>query len=410
MIIVSDLHIHSRFSRATSGDMEVDTLAVWARKKGINLLGTGDFTHPTYLSLLKSRLEEAEYGLYRLKGGSDDLRFILTAEVSNIFSQAGRVRRVHSLIIAPTFDVVDRINRLLARRGNLLADGRPTFGFSARELLQMVLGVSEECLIIPAHAWTPWYSVFGSSSGFDSLEECFGDDARYIYAIETGLSSDPAMNWRLSSLDGVTLVSNSDAHSPSRIGREANVFRCSMDYREIVGIIREKDRKRFLYTIEFFPEEGKYHFDGHRGCNVVLSPKESMGMGNICPSCGKALTIGVLHRVEALSDREDGFVPEGAIPFKKLIPLDEIIAEALDCGANTKRVTELYESMVSKAPELDILINLPPSELRTFVPEKVVEGILKVREGRVTIRPGYDGVYGEVRIFGDEEERQLGLF
>lgn len=415
MIIAADLHIHSRFSRATSSDMEVDTLAKWAKKKGINLLGTGDFTHPTYFSLLKSRLEEAEYGLYRLKGDDSDLRFIPTTEVSNVYTQGDRVRRIHNLILAPSFEIVERINNLLTRRGNLLADGRPTFGFSARELLQMVLGVSEECLIIPAHAWTPWYSIFGSNSGFDSIEECFGEDSIYIYSIETGLSSDPEMNWRLSSLDRVTLVSNSDAHSPSRIGREANVLDCPMDYREIVKVIREKDRERFLYTIEFFPEEGKYHFDGHRGCGVVLSPKESLRMGNLCPKCGKPLTIGVMHRVELLADRSEGFVPEGAIPFKRLVPLEEIIGEALGCGVNSKKVSDLYETMVWKGgSELNILLNLSPSDLETLAPGKVVEGILRVREGKVKVRPGYDGVYGRVEILcgGDEreEKEQLSLF
>ncbi len=412
-MIVADLHIHSRFSRATSSDMEVGTLARWAKKKGINLLGTGDFTHPTYFSLLKSRLVEAEYGLYRLKGDDSDLRFVLTTEVSNVYTQGGRARRIHNLIVAPTFQVVEKINSILGRRGNLLADGRPTFGFSARELLQMVLGVSEECLIIPAHAWTPWYSIFGSNSGFDSIEECFGDDSKYIYSIETGLSSDPDMNWRLSRLDRITLVSNSDAHSPSRIGREANVFDCPMDYREIVRIIKEKDRERFLYTIEFFPEEGKYHFDGHRGCGVVLSPKESLKMGNLCPECGRPLTIGVMHRVEVLADRGEGFVPEGAIPFKRLVPLDEIIGEALGCGPNSKKVSDLYEAMVWKGgSELNILLNLPPSDLEALAPRRVVEGILRVREGRVRISPGYDGVYGKVEIFGGEEreDEQLSLF
>lgn len=416
MRIIADIHIHSRFSRATSPEMDIEGLDRWAKKKGINLLGTGDFTHPTYFSILKAKLKPLGNGLFVLKDGGST-HFMLTAEVSNIYSQGGRVRRIHNILTAPSLEVVEGINNALKRHGNLSADGRPIFGFSAKELVKIVLDVSPDCMIIPAHAWTPWFSIFGSNSGFDSIEECFGEYSKYIYAIETGLSSDPRMNWRLSSLDDITLISNSDAHSPSKLGRETNVFDCEMDYFEITRVIKDKDRKRFLYTVEFFPEEGKYHYDGHRGCQVLLSPKETKGFQGQCPICGKGVTIGVMHRVDDLADRPEDFIPEGAIPSRHLVPLEEIIAEALDVGVTSERVRNEYERLVKeKGSEFAILLDMPYGDIKRIAHPRVAEGIIRVREGRLHITPGYDGVYGKIRIFEKGEEaapsgpRQMGLF
>jgi uncharacterized protein (TIGR00375 family) len=401
MRFIADFHVHSRYSRATSKDMEVETLGKWAEIKGITLLGTGDFTHPLYFAELKAKLEPSDGNLLTLKNGSKNVRFVLTAEVSNIFSQAGKLRKIHTLIFAPTLEVVEKINAKLGRRGKLSSDGRPTFGFHVKDLVKLVLDTSEECFLVPAHAWTPWFSLFGANSGFDSLEECFGDQSEHIHAIETGLSSDPAMNWRLSALDRIALISNSDAHSPAKIGREANVFNCDLNYNQIMKCLREKDRSKLLFTVEFFPEEGKYHYDGHRNCGILFSPSESRSNGNICPVCKKRLTIGVMHRVEALSDRPDGFVPEGAIPARHLVPLEEIIAQVLGCGVNTVKVRREYEKMIAKGGnEFNILLYLSRDELTGLTQSNILEGIMKVREGKLKITPGYDGVYGKISMQG----------
>ncbi len=416
MRFVADFHIHSKYSRATSREMDVELLARWAKKKGIGLLGTGDFTHPTYFAELKSKLEPAEPGLFRLVRGEEGIRYLLTTEVSNIYPQGDRIRRIHTLIFSPSFEVAERINSKLSHYGKLSSDGRPIFGFTAKELVQMVLDISEDCLLVPAHAWTPWFSIFGAHSGFDSIEECFGEMTPHIRAIETGLSSDPEMNWRLSALDEITLISNSDAHSPNRLGREANVFECELNYWEIVGAIRGKDRRRILFTIEFFPEEGKYHFDGHRACGVILSPKETIKNQYLCPKCGKKLTVGVMHRVEKLADRPEGFVPKQAIPSIHLIPLEEIIAEALEVGVETKSVETEYDRLVEKGgSEFRILLEASPEELGSFVPPKILEGIIRMRQGKVSIVPGHDGVYGKITLFPEkkresERKEQLKLF
>ncbi|RLB03830.1 MAG: DNA helicase UvrD, partial [Deltaproteobacteria bacterium] len=343
---IADLHVHSRYSRATSRDMDLETLARWGRWKGIQLLATGDFTHPLYFAEIKAKLEPAGEGIYHLKEGERWTKFILVTEVSNIFNQGGKGRRIHTLIFAPSIEVVEKINQTLRRLGKLGADGRPTFTFPVKDLVKMILDISENCLLVPAHAWTPWFSVFGANSGFDSLEECFEEEVKNIHAIETGLSSDPQMNWRLSALDGITLISNSDAHSPNKIGREANAFACPLQYYEITRVIKEKDPLGLLFTIEFFPEEGKYHYDGHRNCNILFSPKETKKHNYTCPVCGRRLTVGVMHRVEELADREEGFVPPKAIPAIHLIPLEEIIAEALGTGAATKGVEREYMRLV----------------------------------------------------------------
>jgi len=416
---IADLHVHSRYSRATSFQMDLEHLARWGKWKGIELVGTGDFTHPTYFAEIKSKLEPFADGIYRLKEGERWTKFMLTAEVSNIFDKDGRNRRVHTIIFAPDMETVERINKALSRYGNLQADGRPTFTFPVKDLVKMVLDISERCLLVPAHAWTPWFSLFGANSGFDSIEECFEEEAKNIYAIETGLSSDPEMNWRLSALDSITLISNSDAHSPNKLGREANAFCCPMEYGEIIRVIKEKDPKGFLFTIEFYPEEGKYHYDGHRSCGVLFSPRETREHNYICPRCGRRLTVGVMHRVEELADRPEGYVPPSAIPSIHLIPLEEIIAEALGTGTGTKGVEREYMRLIEAGgSEFAILLDLPPEEIRRIAPERVYEGIMRVRRGELQIVPGYDGVFGKIKIFPEggekaeeeKEEAQMSLF
>lgn len=396
--IIADLHVHSGYSRATSKEMNVATMAVWAKKKGINLLGTGDFTHPIHFANLKVSLKSQGNGLYTTSS-EPTVFFMLTAEISSIYSYKGKMRRIHNIVMAPGIEVAEKITNTLQRHGNLSSDGRPILGTPAKDLLKMVLDISEDCLFVPAHAWTPWFSIFGSKSGFDSIEECFDEYSKYIYAIETGLSSDPEMNWRLSALDKITLISNSDAHSPAKLGREANVFNCEMDYYKIMDAIREKDKTRFLYTVEFFPEEGKYHYDGHRECKVLLSPDETKKHKNICPICRKPLTIGVINRVNELADREKGFIPDNAIPSKHLVPLQEVIAETFNVGSNSVRVKREYERLVAMNTEFEILLDLPEDALYRIADKKIAEGILKVRAGDIHIIPGYDGVYGNVSIF-----------
>lgn len=412
--MIADLHIHSKYSRATSKQMEVSDLNRWARMKGIDLLGTGDFTHPAYFAELRAKLEPTGRGLFRLRDDPDSVHFMLTAEVSNIYGDRGKTRRIHTILFAPSFEVVEKISATLSGWGKLASDGRPTFGFPVKQLAKMVLDISDDCMIIPAHVWTPWFSVFGDKSGYDSLEEAFGELTPQIRVIETGLSSDPAMNWRLSALDNVTLISNSDAHSPSRLGREVNLFDCEMDYTVITQVLKTKDRSRFLKTVEFFPEEGKYHYDGHRVCDVLFSPEETKDHHGICPRCGKPLTVGVMHRVSALADRPEGYRPETYIPFVRMVPLQEIVAGALGLGKETTGVEREYERLVTKGgSEFRILLDLSREELATFVPERILEGIMRVREGNLTITPGYDGVFGEVKIFGEvegEETQQMGLF
>jgi uncharacterized protein (TIGR00375 family) len=400
--IVADLHIHSRFSYACSREMEVICLAWWAKRKGISLLGTGDFTHPIYLTYLKQHLEPAEDGLFRLREGERSVLFLLTVEVTNIFRQAGRLRKTHTLVFAPDFATVERLNARLASYGNLALDGRPTLRGSARDLLRLVQDTAPECEVIPAHVWTPWFSVLGALSGFDSLEECYGDDVRFIRAVETGLSSDPAMNRRLSALDQVSLISNSDAHSPRKLAREANVLDCELSYRGVVEALVSRDPGRFLYTIEFFPEEGKYYFDGHRQCQVRLSPAEALQRQNRCPVCNKPLTIGVLHRVEALADRAPGYRPRRAIPAKHIVPLEEVIAAAFGQKPNTKKVTKEYDRLVDHfGSELAILLDVKKAELAPILPDRVFSSIVNVRHGNVRITPGYDGEYGTIGLFDE---------
>lgn len=405
---IADFHIHSRYSRATSKDMNIENLSNWAKTKGIDLVGTGDFTHPLWFNEIKRKLKEEGNGLFSYQG----TKFILTSEISNIYSQGGRVRKIHSLIFSPSFEIVAKINQKLGRLGNLLSDGRPILGFSAKQLADIVFSVSKDCFIVPAHAWTPHFSVFGSNSGFDSLEEAFGEYTSQIKAIETGLSSDPAMNWRLSALDKISLISCSDAHSPSKLGREACVFDCKIDYFEIFKAISSKNPEKFKFTIEFYPEEGKYHFDGHRNCNVVMSPEETKKHKGICPACNRRVTIGVMNRVYQLADRPKDFTPENAIPYKNLIPLIEIIADALGKGENSKAVTDEYFKLTNKfGSEFNILLNLSKDELLSKLPSDIGRKVVNVREGKVSLSPGYDGEYGKIKVLDDAEEKvQIGLF
>jgi uncharacterized protein (TIGR00375 family) len=397
MRIIADLHIHSRYSRACSPQMEIVALARWAKIKGVNLLGTGDFTHPLYFAELKANLDTEEGGLLRLKGDREGPYFVPTVEVCNIYRQGGRLRKIHTVIVAPDLAVVDKLNQRLRSWGNLSADGRPTFTSSAKDLVKLVLDLSADCLLIPAHAWTPWFSVFGSNSGFDSLEECFQEETKNIHAIETGLSSDPPMNRRLSALDNVTLISNSDAHSPRKIAREANVFACAPTYRDIVAVIKGHDPGRFLFTIEFFPEEGKYHYDGHRNCGVSWSPADTKRHKGLCAVCGKKVTVGVMHRVDDLADREEGASPPRAVPARHLIPLEEILAHALCTKPGTKAANREYERLTALFDsELNILLDVEEEELNKNTLPGVRDAILKVRHSDVDVEPGYDGVYGKI--------------
>ncbi len=415
MTFIADFHIHSKYSRATSKNLDVENLSLWAKKKGVHLLGTGDFTHPQWLKELKAKLKPIDGDLFEYKGTN----FILTSELSNIYSKNGRVYRIHTVYLAPSFKTVDKIVAALEARGaNLKADGRPIIGMDVEEMSKIILDVDPRVFIIPAHIWTPWFSMFGSKSGFDTIEDCWGKLASKITCVETGLSSDPAMNWRLSCLDRMTLVSNSDAHSPSKIGREANVFDCDMTYDDIVDVLSHKDPKRFLKTIEFFPEEGKYHFDGHRMCQVSLAPPESKKNKNLCPVCGKELILGVMHRVEELADRPEGYKPKSPIPFVNLIPLEEIIADARGQGVHAKGVQNEYEAILKVlGPELGVLMDVSEKDLTKIASPRIVEGILRVRQGKVNIVPGYDGEYGKISIFRHEpssknlpKDSQLKLF
>lgn len=408
MEFIADLHLHSKYSRATSPRMDLQNLAKWAKIKGIKVLGTGDFTHPLWFQNLKEKLEPVEEGLFRLKGSQNQIRFLLTSEISCIYSKKGRVRKIHILIFAPNFEAVEKINTHLGWIGNLKADGRPILGLDAKELVKIVLNICPDCLIVPAHMYTPWFSLFGSRSGFDSIEECFEDYSKYIYAGETGLSSDPPMSWRNPALDEITLISCSDAHSPENLGREANTFNIDLSYQAIIEAIKSRDPEKFLYTIEFYPQEGKYHYDGHRNCGISLSPKETKKYNGICPVCGRLLTIGVLNRVEELADRAEGFVPENAIPYKSLILLREIIAEALGVESATQRVQKEYKNLIENFDsEFNILLEVPRSDLGKVTFPEIAEGILRAREGKLYIEPGYDGVYGKVRIFSKGEQRKL---
>ncbi len=416
MPFIADLHIHSKYSRATSKEMTPENLWKWAQLKGISVIATGDLTHPLWFQELTEKLQPAGNGLFRLRSNFRNINipescrsevfFILTAEISCIYRKKGKIRKIHSILLIPDLSTGEKINMSLSRIGNLNADGRPMLGLDAKELLKIVLNISPDVMLIPAHAWTPHFSIFGAESGFDSLEECFEELTPYIYAIETGLSSDPVMNWRLSALDRVTLVSNSDAHSPNKIGREANIFDIEISYNSIIDAI--KTRKGFIGTIEFFPEEGKYHYDGHRSCGVSLSPKESIKYNNICPVCGKKLTIGVMHRIDKLADRPEGVKPSGSPLYYSIIPLAEIISEVINVGINSKAVDKEYFKLIENlGNEFKILMDIPLKDIEMAGSDRLREAIERVRNLDVYIVPGFDGQYGRIRIFENVKRKEI---
>lgn len=405
MKAIADLHIHSRYSMATSKDGTPENLELWARKKGISILGTGDFTHEKWREELKDSMVSAEDGFYKLKDEKrlpeaermkdQTVRFVVSGEISCIYKKNGKTRKAHHLILLPGIEEAEKMAKKLEKIGNIHSDGRPILGLDSRDLLEIMLEASPEGIFIPAHIWTPHFSVLGAKSGFDSLEECFEDLTPYIHALETGLSSDPPMNWRISSLDQYQLVSNSDAHSPSKIGREANLLDIELSYE---GLSRALCRgEGLLGTVEFFPEEGKYHYDGHRKCEVCLTPEEAEKMGNICPVCGKKLTMGVEHRVEQLADRKYGYRKENAKEFESLVPLAEVISSCMGYSSGSKKVQSCYENMLEKlGPEFEILRRVPAEDIKAVSDENVAAGIEGIRQKKVKKIPGFDGKYGKI--------------
>ena len=413
MRVIADLHIHGCYSRATSQRMRIEEIARFARIKGLNIVGTGDFTHPKWLEELKKNLiPEVNSALYKdARTPEISVLFAITTEVSTVFTFEGKIRKVHHVILAPSLDTAIQINDKLSKYGNLEIDGRPTLNMDAAHLVEEVMEISSENMIFPAHAWTPWFSIFGAFSGFNSVEECYQDMTKHVSAIETGLSSDPPMNWRLSKLDSFALVSNSDSHSfwPWRIGRESNVFDLKKpSYREIVDAIRLKDKERFKFTIETDPAYGKYHWTGHRNCNVALSPQDAIKLGNVCPVCRKKLTKGVEQRVEELADRQEGYKPKNAIDFVRLLPLSEIVSTVLGVDSpSTQQVWRIYNSLIDKfGDEYTVLLDTSKQALSEVVDEPIAEAIVRVRHGLVKLMPGYDGVYGRLSVFGEQKTKK----
>ena len=421
MDYIADLHIHSPYSRATSPTSTLAGLAAWARVKGIVVLGTGDFTHPGWFNQLQAQLEPAEPGLFRLKDEaaissplagvplpSAPVRFLLSAEVSSIYKRHGKVRKVHNLLYVPDFASAGRINTRLAAIGNIASDGRPILGLDSRDLLEILLEEAPEGFLVPAHIWTPWFSLFGSRSGFDDIEECYGDLTEHVFALETGLSSDPAMNRTISGLDRFSLISNSDCHSPGKLGREANLFSTGLDYFSLRDAIRGNQRDTFRATMEFFPEEGKYHFDGHRTCKVCLDPVETRSLNLLCPVCNKPLTVGVHHRVMELADRrQPQFAPDAPQVFS-LIPLPEVLAEICGVGPASKQVMQQYALAIACfGSEFNLLLHTPLEEISRQAP-LLGEAIGRMRSGQVIRQPGYDGEFGVIRVFAEGELDRLG--
>lgn len=407
--LITDLHIHSKYSRAVSQDMDLEHMSEWAAKKGIEIVGTSDFTHPEWFRELSTKLEQDSSGFYRLKNDEHQTLFLPATEISCIYSQGGRTRRIHIVVIAPDLSVVEKINAQLGWQGKLKSDGRPILGMSAIDLVKIIFKASPDCIIIPAHIWTPWFSLFGSMSGFDTLTECFGEFADWIPAIETGLSSDPPMNWRLKQLDSKQIVSFSDAHSAQNLGREATIFELEkVSFKNLSQALKSPDQKNKVdYTIEFYPEEGKYHWDGHRNCDVRWSPKETTQHKAICPKCQRKVTVGVMSRVEELADRPEGYDPGNRPGFKSLVPLPEIIGEALGVGKNTKSVAAEYDNLIKAGQsEFNVLLNMTIEEIKAVTLPRVAEGIERVRQGKLHINPGYDGEFGTVNVFSDEEQKE----
>ncbi len=428
MKFYADLHIHSHYSRATAKNLDLENLYVWAQLQGIHLVGTGDFVHPGWLKELETKLEPAEEGLFKLKdqyakpmdklvpiGCKMPVRFMLTVEISNIYKRLNKVRKVHNLIWAPSFESAKKIQTKLGSIGNIKSDGRPILGLDSRDLLEITLEADPMNLFVPAHIWTPWFSALGSMGGFDKMEDCFADLIGHIHAVETGLSSDPIMNWRLKQLDNFILVSNSDAHSPGKLGREANVFDTTLSYPAIYKALVDRKDKGLVGTLEFFPEEGKYHYDGHRACNVRWHPEETIKHQGKCSACGKEVTVGVMARVEELADRPEGTKGSRWRPYQSIIPLPELISEAKNVGPSSKAVQGVYQQMLHQlGPEFTILLETPIDTIKKSAGEVIAEGVNRMRKGKVDIAAGYDGEFGTIKIFNDEEreriENQLALF
>ncbi len=470
MDFVADLHLHSKYSRAVSKDMTLPVMAEYAGKKGLEILSTGDWTHPLWLREIKSQLIETAEGLFQFKSGYQNpkaetntnvqsitnqskkpIYFLLSVEISSIYSQNGKGHRIHNLVLSPSFETSEKVNHALLKRGcNLSSDGRPIIGIPSRDLLELLLSIDERIILIPAHIWTPWFSLYGANSGFDALEDCFGDMSPYVYGIETGLSSDPEMNWQIKDLETRSILSFSDAHSPAKMGREATVFRLkSPSYENVRKAIMNQhvasgngrlvSKNRVLYTIEFYPEEGKYHYNGHRNCNVIETPTETRAKGVICPVCKRKLTVGVMQRVEDLADEEvhgtthendQGLKwikdPKGIHPpFVKMVPLNEIIAESFGMQVGAGKVRIMFDALCAVfGTEIDVLLKAPIKAIAAASDAKIAEGIQKVRAGNIVIRPGFDGEYGIVKIWqqrveqknlqetkesGENSQKQLGI-
>jgi len=429
MQVVADLHLHSKYSRAVSREMVLPIMAEWGEKKGIDLLATADWTHPLWFKELETQLEEDGEGIFKVKGSKSKTKYVLSGEISNIYTHGGKGRRIHTVFMAPSLGVVAKINEELKKRGgNLMSDGRPILGFSMEQMCEIVWGVDKRVIVMPAHIWTPWFSMFGSKSGFNSVEECFGKYADKITAIETGLSSDPVMNWRIKDLENRAIVSSSDAHSPRKIGREATILEVKgkkMTFEALrQGLTKEGGEKaKILYTIEFHPEEGKYHYTGHRNCKVVQSPDETRKKGAVCHVCGKQLTVGVMHRVEELAEDKKDLKPIKKIskagvvgyynpkdkdrpPYVMTVPLQEIVSEAVGVGVGSKKVQEMYEQMIAElGNEFDVLLKIDLQKIVGVAGDRIAEAIKKVRSGNMAVEPGYDGEFGKVKIWGEDEDK-----
>jgi len=421
MKFIADLHVHSKYSRATAKNLDLENLYLWAQYKGIHLVGTGDFVHPQWFKELHEKLEPAEPGLFKLKSKYAKLidaqiptsckapvRFMLSVEISNIYKRHDKVRKVHNLIFAPSMDAAQKIQTRLGGIGNITSDGRPILGLDSYDLLKLTLEADARNLLVPAHIWTPWFSALGSMGGFDSMTDAFGDLTKHIFALETGLSSDPPMNWRVKGLDDFILISNSDAHSPAKLGREANIFDTDLSYDGIYQALSDKNDKGLVSTLEFFPEEGKYHFDGHRDCQVRWHPKETIKHKGICSVCGKPVTVGVMSRVELLADRPQQEKPKRSRPFKNIVPLPELIAEVKGMGEASKAVQEAYMKALSQlGNEFHILLDCPLDEIKRAAGDVLAEGVSRMRQGKVEIAAGYDGEFGTIKIFSSGERQQI---
>lgn len=408
MRLITDWHVHSKYSRACSKDLTLPNIAKACAQKGIDVAATGDWTHPGWFEHLRENLLECEEGVFSLTQGSETTRFMLVTEVSQIYKKGDKTRRIHNLVFSPSIETCAKVNAELDRRGfNRKADGRPIFGMDSEDFYRALKEIDERIMLVPAHAWTPWYSVFGSKSGFDSLEECYGEMAKYIYAIETGLSSDPKMNWQISKLDSVVCISNSDAHSTDKLGREANVFELEApSYDGFVRALKDQDRAKFVSTIEFYPEEGKYHLDGCANCQFSCRPAQTKRIGGRCPACKKPLTLGVEYRVEELSDRDAGTVAANKIPYASIVPLKELIAEAFGVRSTaSKMVAAEYERLTRRVGNEFVILTEAPIECleREASAPIVAEAVRRAREGRLRITPGYDGIYGTVKIFSEAD-------